>query len=89
MPRFSYELAGLTAIEDVPDDLADFYRAQPAYTEVFDEAAVAELKGVDLDEAARAAGVDHLSTLHADEKRAAIVEATTPDPDPAPAGKKN
>ena len=81
MPQFRYETAepGRYGIENVSESLADAFRGRPGYVEVIDDERAAELKGEELEETARALGVEHVSALKADEKRAAIVAATAPD----------
>lgn len=79
MPRFTYEVAGQTAVEEVPEQAADYFRSRPGYVEVIDEDAAAELTGAELDDTARAvAGITNPTHVHASEKRAAIVAATDP-----------
>lgn len=82
MTRIRYEVAGTEVVEEIHPDLADFYRGRHGYTVVVDETDAAELKGDDLLEAARQAGVHAPTTLTADEKRAAIVAATGGEQDP-------
>lgn len=77
----SYNGEARQAVEQIPDDLVPFYRDKPGYTVVVDEAAAEELKGDDLDQAARNVGVSDPTHTPADEKRAVVVAATQPDPD--------
>lgn len=86
---FTYPRGGGIAVETVPDDLADYYRVQPGYTEVIDADAAAELTGADLDQAARElAGITDPGHTPADEKRAAIVAATAAPTDTLGVGDK-
>jgi hypothetical protein len=79
VPQIKYTVAGVENVETIPEELVEFYLARPLeYTLVVDEAAAAELKGAELLEAARNAGVEAPTTLSADEKRHAIVDATAP-----------
>lgn len=87
MPQIKYEVAGVENVETIPADLVPYYTGRLGYTLVYTDAEAAELKGAELLEAARQAGVEAPTTLTADEKRAAIVEATAPagEPDLTPA----
>ena len=95
MPQIRYEVAGVENVETIPDDLVPYYTGRMGYTLVYSDAEAEALKGAELLEAARQAGVEAPTTLTADEKRHAIVEATAPagaelpaiipDPEPAPA----
>ncbi len=84
MPQIRYEVAGVENVETIPADLVPYYTGRLGYTLVYTDAEAAELKGAELLEAARLAGVEAPTTLTADEKRAAIVEATAPAGDPIP-----
>ena len=85
MPKITYEVGGMQAVEDIHPDLIPFYENRPGYTVVVDELAAAVLKGDDLDRAARElAGITDPGHTPAAEKRAAIVEATAPTGDGLP-----
>jgi len=87
MTIFTRTVAGVEHVENVPDELADYFRAQLGYSEVLPEAVLEEaagtleavvdtLTGPALDKAAAAAGVP--SGLKAAQKREALVAATDP-----------
>lgn len=93
MPQIRYEVTGVENVETIPDDLVPFYTGRPGYTLVYSDAEAEALKGAELLDAARQAGVAAPTTLTADEKRHAIVEATAPtttdtEAAPAPATKR-
>ena len=69
MPQIRYLVGGVENVETIPDALVDYYQSRLGYTVV----------------AARNAGVEAPTTLTADEKREAIVEATAPTGDELPA----
>lgn len=84
MPKIRYHVAGVEAVEDIHPDLVPFYRERAGYTVVYSEAEAAELAGAELLEVAKRVGVEAPTTLTADEKRHAIVEATAPTGEPIP-----
>lgn len=78
MPQIRYLVGGVENVETIPDALVDYYQSRLGYTVVVSEEYAAALTGAELLEAARNAGVEAPTTLTADEKREAIVEATAP-----------
>lgn len=82
MPQIRYLVGGVENVETIPDALVDYYQSRLEYTVVVTEEYAAALTGAELLEAARNAGVEALTTLTADEKREAIVEATAPHGEP-------
>lgn len=85
MPQIRYLVGGVENVETIPDALVDYYQSRLEYTVVVTEEYAAALTGAELLEAARNAGVEAPTTLTADEKREAIVEATAPHGDELPA----